>query len=72
MGEIFEFLVDLALGFNIQKSGLVDTMTDLIVDFIGACLVVIGVYRYLTKKKDGFIKRIVNQIIYYLSLIALI
>ena len=72
MGEIFEFLVDLALGFNIQKSGLVDTMTDLIVDFIGAGLVGIGAYRYLTKKKDGFIKRIANQIIYYLSLIALI
>ena len=55
-----------------QKSGLVDTMADLIVDFIGACIVVIGAYRYLAKKKDGFIKRIVNQIIYYLSLIALI
>jgi len=55
-----------------KKTGLVDTITDLIVDFIGACRVDIKVYRYLTKKKDGFIKRIVNQIIYYLSLIALI
>lgn len=34
--EIFEFGMDQAFGFNMQKSGLMDTMTDLIVDAGGA------------------------------------
>ncbi len=37
--EIFEFSMDHAFGFNMQKSGLMDTMTDLIVDALGALLV---------------------------------
>ena len=34
--EIFEFLVDQIFGYNMQKSGLIDTMWDLIVDCAGA------------------------------------
>src|SRR3989344_8098895 len=34
--EIFEFTLDSNLGFNMQRSGLVDTMWDLIVDVLGA------------------------------------
>ena len=34
--EIFEFMMDQFFGFNMQKSGLVDTMWDLIVNTIGA------------------------------------
>ena len=34
--EIFEFAMDQIFGLNMQKSGLVDTMYDLIVDVIGA------------------------------------
>ena len=34
--EIFEFAMDQFFGMNMQKSGLVDTMWDLIVDVIGA------------------------------------
>ncbi|WP_071673381.1 hypothetical protein [Nioella nitratireducens] len=34
--EIFEFSMDQAFGLNMQKSGLPDTMGDLIVDVIGA------------------------------------
>ncbi len=63
--EIFEFLMDLSFGFNMQKSGLVDTMTDLMVDFLGAFVVGIGVYRYLTKNEDGVIKTLVNRFIQY-------
>lgn len=36
--EIFEFLTDWYLGTNMQKSGLVDTMTDMIINAIGALL----------------------------------
>ena len=63
--EIFEFMMDLTFGFNMQKTGLMDTMTDLIVDFFGACVVGVGVYRYLTKDEDGVIKTLVNRFIQY-------
>jgi hypothetical protein len=36
--EIFEFAMDQLFGFNMQKSGLLDTMGDLIVDMLGAAL----------------------------------
>ncbi len=38
MWEIFEFVMDQLFGLNMQKSGLVDTMWDLIVDSGGAFL----------------------------------
>ncbi len=34
--EVFEFAMDQLFGLNMQKSGLVDTMSDLIVDAVGA------------------------------------
>ena len=36
--EIFEFGMDQLFGLNMQKSGLIDTMWDLIVDCIGAAI----------------------------------
>lgn len=45
--EIFEFLVDQSLGTNMQKSGLVDTMTDLMVDTLGAALGAASGFAYL-------------------------
>ena len=63
--EIFEFFMDETFGFNMQKSGLVDTMKDLLVDFIGACIVSLGGYRYLTKNEDGIIKTFINRFIQY-------
>lgn len=36
--EIFEFAMDQIFGLNMQKSGLVDTMWDLIVDTLGASI----------------------------------
>ncbi|MGM0502422.1 MAG: hypothetical protein ACQERJ_07800 [Bacillota bacterium] len=49
--EIFEFAMDSFFGMNMQKSGLVDTMWDLIADCIGAGIA--GLYGYLYLK-DGF------------------
>jgi len=45
--EIFEFFIDSFLGLNMQKSGLIDTMWDLIVDTLGALLASISGYLYL-------------------------
>lgn len=63
--EVFEFLMDWFFGFNMQKSGLVDTMTDLIVDIVGGLMAAIIGYRYV---KDGdsmiadrFVRRFVQK-----------
>ena len=45
--EIFEFAMDSLFGFNMMKSGLPDTMGDLIVDAIGAALAALAGVIYL-------------------------
>ncbi|WP_163849762.1 hypothetical protein [Pseudooceanicola aestuarii] len=45
--EVFEFSMDQLLGTNMQKSGLLDTMGDLIVDMIGASLGALTGFAYL-------------------------
>jgi hypothetical protein len=44
--EIFEFTMDWLVNSNMQKSGLVDTMTDLMMDALGALLAALLGYRY--------------------------
>lgn len=51
--EIFEFAMDQIFGMNMQKSGLVDTMTDLIVDCIGAGLGAFMGFLYLKGRQFG-------------------
>jgi hypothetical protein len=56
--EIFEFAMDQLFGLNMQKSGLVDTMVDLIVDALGALTISIAGYIYLRRgKNDSFLER---------------
>lgn len=45
--EIFEFIMDSVFGLNMQKSGLLDTMSDLIVDAVGALVIAVLGYGYL-------------------------
>lgn len=45
--EVFEFFMDSFFGLNMQKSGLIDTMWDLIVDSGGALFAGITSYLYL-------------------------
>lgn len=62
--EIFEFAVDQIFGANMQKSGIVDTMWDLIADAVGGFIVAFIGYLYLkgkefrivTKYKDQFVE----------------
>jgi hypothetical protein len=62
--EIFEFSLDELFGLNMQKSGLQDTMWDLIVDAIGALFISILGYRFLlTKGKDSFLERWIDNFI---------
>lgn len=56
--EIFEFAMDNLFGLNMQKSGLVDTMADLIVDAIGALVIAILGYGYLhTAGNSSFLEQ---------------
>lgn len=56
--EIFEFAMDQLFGMNMQKSGLEDTMWDLIVDGIGALLMAILGWGFLkTKARDSFLEK---------------
>lgn len=62
--EIFEFSGDRLLGLNMQKfrmngeDGLVDTMTDLIVDSIGAFIVAVIGYIYMKDEKKMLKKKV--------------
>lgn len=51
--EIFEFGMDQIMGTNMQKSGLVDTMYDLIVDVVGSAIGASAGYIYLRAKGHG-------------------
>jgi hypothetical protein len=51
MWEIVEFIIDQTFNTNMQKSGLIDTMTDLIIDAIGALIVSVAGFFYVRKGK---------------------
>ncbi len=61
--EIFEFVMDQTFGLNMQKSGLVDTMWDLIVDAIGATLGAAAGFFYLKKKWYGGLAAMIDEFV---------
>jgi len=68
--EIFEFAMDTFVGTNMQKpmfndpSGLMDTMTDLIVDALGALAISLLGYRYLKRTgHDSFLEKLIDSFI---------
>ncbi|MEX2468216.1 MAG: hypothetical protein WD396_00535 [Pseudohongiellaceae bacterium] len=62
--EIFEFAMDQLFGMNMQKSGLVDTMWDLIVDGIGALIIAIAGSIYLSNPNEtSFLERWIDVFI---------
>jgi uncharacterized membrane protein len=62
--EIFEFAMDQLFGLNMQKSGLMDTMWDLIVDTVGAIVIAVLGYGYLqTHETDSFLERWIDRFI---------
>ena len=63
--KIFEFCMDSLFALNMQKSGLVDTMWDLIVDTVGALVIALLGYGYLSKaKNDSFLERWIARFIH--------
>lgn len=61
--EIYEYIADSFFGFNMQRSGLVDTMRDLIIDAISAFIASFACYVYEKNKADGIIKRIFTNFV---------
>ena len=56
--EIFEFAMDQLFGLTMQKSGLIDTMWDLIVDTAGAAMISVLGWGYLRKAgSSSFLER---------------
>lgn len=61
--EIFEFTMDSFFSLNMQKSGLVDTMWDLIADSIGALITSFVGYYYFKGKRWPFFERLFDRFI---------
>lgn len=61
--EIFEFGIDSFFGFNMQSSGLVDTMWDLIVDSLGAIVIAIFGYFYIRKGQSTLFDRMIHRFV---------
>ena len=61
--EIFEFLMDWGFGFNMQKSGLVDTMTDLMVDAGGGLVAAVIGYQYVRDGDSLIAERMVRRFV---------
>lgn len=61
--EFFEFGMDQFFGLNMQKSGIVDTMYDLMVDAVGAGLGSAGGYFYLKGQKFGGLAKMIEEFV---------
>ncbi len=61
--EIFEFTMDQLFGLNMQKSGLMDTMGDLIINGVGAILASLGGYFYIKHSTGGIVGRALEEFI---------
>ena len=61
--EVFEFGMDAVFGLNMQKSGLEDTMWDMIVNTIGAGIAATAGYFYLLGRHFGGLVRLIEQLI---------
>ncbi len=61
--EIFEYLMDQVFGLNMQKSGLNDTMWDLIVNFGGAMIAGFAGYFYLRGRWFGGLAKLIEQFV---------
>jgi hypothetical protein len=61
--EVFEFGMDSVFGLNMQKTGLVDTMWDLIVDAIGALTIASLGYAYMKSGREYFVDRWIDRFI---------
>lgn len=61
--EIFEFGVDQVFGLNMQKSGLVDTMSDMIVNAFGSAIGALAGFFYLKGREFGGLSGTIDEFV---------
>lgn len=61
--EILEFVADRAFGTNMQKSGLVDTMTDLVTDMVGGVVAATTGYYYVQNGDSLLGRRLIQNLL---------
>jgi hypothetical protein len=61
--EIFEYNMDRAFGLNMQKTGLDDTMSDLMVDFVGAVFGAGTGFLYLKGRETGTLSGLIGEFV---------
>jgi hypothetical protein len=61
--EVFEYAMDLSFGLSMQKSGLDDTMGDLIVNALGGFIASLTGYVYLLRNSAGMLGQGLSQFI---------
>ena len=61
--EVFEYAMDRIFGLNMQKSGLDDTMGDLMVDFVGAAVGAAAGWAYLRGRQAAGLQRLIAEFV---------
>lgn len=61
--EIYEFAMDQLFGLNMQRSGLIDTMTDFIVNAVGASIGATAGLFYLTNRGMGRLTGVIDEFV---------
>ncbi|MFQ5983762.1 MAG: hypothetical protein ACE5KS_10375 [Woeseiaceae bacterium] len=60
--EIFEFMMDWLFGLNMQRSGLIDTMTDLMINAAGAIVAATFGFYYVRGGDSLFGRRLIRRL----------
>ncbi len=61
--EVFEFGMDQIFGLNMQKSGLLDTMGDFIINIVGAIIGALAGFGYLRGRDHKGLSRIIDEFV---------
>ena len=61
--EIFEFIMDWLFSLNMQKSGLIDTMTDIMVNTLGGMVAAVSGYYYVRDGDSLLFDRLVHHFV---------
>lgn len=61
--EVFEFLMDSFFGLNMQKSGLPDTMEDMMLNAVGGILAAVAGYIFMTRPHPGLLGGVIGRFI---------
>jgi hypothetical protein len=60
--EVFEFLMDFLLGTNMMRSGLIDTMTDLMMNITGAFIASLIGFFYIKNERFFIVDRVIKKV----------